>query len=376
MVSADYKPVTAAVVGFLLFMANATAFAEDEGNEAAGNVEARIEAIRNALINHALQSEVRVRGMSWIDESGRLREHTLVTSDLKVRGIRINAYIEKDKPRESIVIDAVAAITSNKNCVPPDARLRRPALLVIDYQPKDGHSAQYPLAQIAKAFEKQVETEFAGRGNWQLQKQSHLSDYAQLVNFGHRQSAPYRIRITIGQSAGAQHDTNASAGIFRPPHGLMRPPRAPELAITISLTETGTNKIVWDESTLLQLPTGAVSMQSRQPEQELKEAITGAVSDWNSKIGTLLKCEPVFFNLSARANGEHLINAGSSAGIRLHDKFVIVDQARFPANVLGEELLQTVMLAEVESVSRGSAKVRIQSSRRATGGGRWVALPL
>lgn len=376
MAFTDYKAATAGLGFIFLALASAASAADVGGNEAAENTEARIEAIRNALLNRALQSEVRVRGMSWVDESGRLREHTLITSDLKVRGIRINAYVENDKPRESVVIDAVAAITSNKTCAAPDARLRRPALLEIDYQPKDAHSAQYQLAQVAKAVEKQVEAAFAGKGPWQLQKQSQLSDYAQLVNFGQRQSAPHRIRITVSQSGEAQHDGNAAAGIFRALAGLIGPPEAPRLALAISLIETATNRTVWNDSALLQLPAAPVSMQNRQPAQELQEAIARAVAEWDSKIGMLMKCEPVFFNLSALADGQHLINAGSAAGIRLHDKFVIVDQTRFPANVLGEELLQTVMLAEVESVSRSSAKIRIQGSRPANSGGRWVALPI
>ena len=376
MAFADYRLAKAGLVGIFLVLASAAATATAGDVDSSESAEVRIEAIRNALINRALQSEVRVRGMSWVDESGRLREHSLITSDLKVRGIRINAYLENEKPRETIVIDTVAAITSSKNCMPPEARLRRPALLSIDYQPKDAQSAQYQLSQIANAFEKQVEAEFSGNGIWQLQKQSQLSEYAQVVNFGHRQSAPYRITITVSESSGAQQDANASMGIFYVIMGLPRPPHSPELALRISLTETGSNRIISNETTPLQLPLTAVQMQSRQPDKELKEAISRVVTVWHSKIETLLKCEPVFFNLSTSANGEHFINAGAAAGIRLHDKFLIVEQTRFPANILGKELLQTIMLGEVGSISRSSANIKIQGSLQATKVGRWVALPL
>jgi hypothetical protein len=373
---ADYKPATAGIAGLLLVLASAAANADASGRAAAETAEARIEAIRNALVDRALQSEVRVRGMSWIDESGRLREHTLISSDLKVRGIRVNAYVENDKPRESVLIDAAAAISGNRNCAPPEARLRRPALVDIDYQPKDGHSGQYQLAQIARAVDKQIENDFSGKGTWQLQKQSHLPVHSQLVNFGDRQSAPYLIRITIRQFRGAQYDTNAAAGIFRLITGLPRAQEAPEVAITMSLSAIGTDRVLWSDSTLLSLPAAEVSMQSRQPEEDLREKIAHVVSNWNTRIETLLKCEPVFFNLSVTAGGEHRINAGAAAGIRMRDKFVIVDQTRFPSNVLGEEMLQAVMLAEVESVSRSSARVRILGSHPAIAGGRWVAMPL
>ena len=112
---ADYKPAITGVACIFLALASAATTASAEGLEPAENVEERIEAIRNALVNRALQSKVHVRGVSWIDESGRLREHTLITSDLKVRGIRINAYVENDKLRESVVIDAAASIASDKN---------------------------------------------------------------------------------------------------------------------------------------------------------------------------------------------------------------------------------------------------------------------
>jgi hypothetical protein len=144
----------------------------------------------------------------------------------------------------------------------------------------------------------------------------------------------------------------------------------------MSLSAIGTDRVLWSDSTLLSLPAAEVSMQSRQPEEDLREKIAHVVSNWNTRIETLLKCEPVFFNLSVTAGGEHRINAGAAAGIRTRDKFVIVDQTRFPSNVLGEEMLQAVMLAEVESVSRSSARVRILGSHPAIAGGRWVAMPL
>ena len=82
--------------------------------------ERRIEALRNALINRALQAPTQIQSAAWIDESGRLQENTRITSDMKVRGIRIEPSPDaQDVTQEKIIIDAANSIISPTQCGAP-----------------------------------------------------------------------------------------------------------------------------------------------------------------------------------------------------------------------------------------------------------------
>lgn len=83
------------------------------------NAEARLEALRNALIDKALKGPTRIRTSAWIDESGVLRENVQIHSDIKLRGIRMLSYLDQNSPEPSpLRVEAEASVSrlAGLNC--------------------------------------------------------------------------------------------------------------------------------------------------------------------------------------------------------------------------------------------------------------------
>ena len=49
----------------------------------------RLEALQHALVSAAMEGQTRVRNAAWVDDSGKLHENTRITSDMKVRNMRV-----------------------------------------------------------------------------------------------------------------------------------------------------------------------------------------------------------------------------------------------------------------------------------------------
>ncbi|MEL0212745.1 MAG: hypothetical protein VW891_19545, partial [Novosphingobium sp.] len=75
-----------------LTLALALSVAPALGQESA---EARLEAAKNAMVEHALSQPTRVHSAAWIDENGVLHEQSRYQSQGEIRGIRLPSYLPK-----------------------------------------------------------------------------------------------------------------------------------------------------------------------------------------------------------------------------------------------------------------------------------------
>jgi len=98
--------------------------------------QSRLEAIQGALVDTALLAPTRVRATAWVDESGTLRENAHITSDVKVRGVRVSSYLEPElAPETKVVVDAVTPLVRADGCTPAAPRYKRVALVHTLLQP-------------------------------------------------------------------------------------------------------------------------------------------------------------------------------------------------------------------------------------------------
>ena len=69
--------------------------------------EEKLTAIKNSLVNLALESEVRLGAAAFIDTAGILHESSTITSDINVSGIRVMSYLrEAGIPQANIDVSA------------------------------------------------------------------------------------------------------------------------------------------------------------------------------------------------------------------------------------------------------------------------------
>lgn len=367
----------AAVFLLLLALACKSALGADGAGNAAASAEQRLEALRHALIDRAMQAPSRIKSSAWIDESGRLQESTRITSEMQVRGIRLMANADaQDVNNEKIMIDAVNALITPGPCTGASAPWRRRATLKIE-KPAAHHGAigADQMAEIIRTTEYFLSETWGGRGAWSLLPASDLNQYEQLVSVGRAVTAPYGITLSVvAAKAGVKPKVIAQtvSALFAP-----ATPVLPDslLTLSINVTESASAQAVWSTAETIPVPGGEVSLQKRLLPDTVSAQIAGVISRWKQQLETVLKCEPVFFNVVRDSDGTLNINAGRGSGIRENDKVLVIDQEQIPRHILEGALDQGVFLAEVESVTSYSSRLRFFPKPPARSTSRWIAIP-
>ena len=213
---------------------------------------ARLEQLRHAMIDQALDAPVHISSNAWLDESGRLRHVSRFFSEVRARAAadliassesaaqaRATAAIAGGEPegkgtsgagqagaaRQSSLVDQPSASGSGSGrdpgaltrtaqspasadpsspaadafeCRPDRSGLRRSAVVRFELVPVDGsrgHSVLHHLQNlIQQAFGRQ-----SGRGGLTVAglDQSGVDSYSRLISATGRQDAPYRIDVRI-----------------------------------------------------------------------------------------------------------------------------------------------------------------------------------
>jgi hypothetical protein len=364
--------------GFFLLIALVCkgAISADSIGSASAHSEQRIEALRNALINRAMQAPTRIKSSAWIDQSGRLQESTRITSDMTVRGIRLVANPDaQDVTDEKIIIDAANSVITPEQCSDANsAWLRRAILKIEQHGSNDGISADH-MAEIVRATNHLFAETWSSKGSWNLLPASDLNHYEQLVRVGRQVSAPYGITVSIVTAKSEPKLKTTSQNLkeaFFPPSPLLPDSM---LILTIILSESASGKTVWSSSAPLHFPATTVSILKRPLPGDISTQLASIISRWKQQVDTKLKCEPIFFNVVNEADGTININAGQASGLRENDKVLVIDQGQVPQHILEGGLDKSVFLAEVESVSNYSSRLRFFSTPPGRNTSRWIAIP-
>ena len=86
------------------------------------SAEQKLEAIKQALVDLAMESEVTLGSAAYIDDQGVLHESTLMSSSNNVRGVRVLSYLEE----AGIPVARVeASMLSDRTCPGARPELRR-----------------------------------------------------------------------------------------------------------------------------------------------------------------------------------------------------------------------------------------------------------
>ncbi len=86
-----------------------------------------LEAIRQALVETTVAAPVRVQSFGWIDSQGRLHEESQFTSDARVRGVRVQAYLEDPAAPSATPSAATHQVTVDLESLPTGLGRRAPS---------------------------------------------------------------------------------------------------------------------------------------------------------------------------------------------------------------------------------------------------------
>jgi hypothetical protein len=363
----------------------------------------KLDAIRQSLVEAALDSPTKVQSTTWIDANGSLRESSSFKNGMKVRGVKVLAY-DRDEagqakaqlqisPASSSVSEqsrqsqggawqklsslfSLGAEQFRKNwttnstiaassddaltdtvtrCDPAINSRQLRHLINFEMQmDRDVHPA------FAQAFSPIVQRSWlsptsATKTNWKMipgQQEPTMSDrmtaYEAALVSAPSGNAPWIARLYVRTTLLASPERG----------GLIETMRAGPIAtLTLEVSPKEEPGLRYQESTTVAFEVDSLAWRPSRLSLASEQAIRQQVDDWGKKLVQWLSCEDVKPTVTAVNQQTISINAGAVVGVKKGDEWLIADSRNFPSQLLGKEGAPQTLLARVEAVSPYDSKL-------------------
>ena len=381
------------------------------------SAEEKLEAIKQALVDLAMESEVTLGSAAYIDSQGVLHESALMSSNSQVRGVRVLSYLEE----AGIPVARVeASMLSDRTCPGARPELRREALLRTGHRGVNKRLGDHYLSEVATLSKEVVMSAPSGSTAWTARPEvRYSSNYDNLVSGGSSERIPYRFDVTISEHNPAAVDRHqvfdvidygasmgkaaldfafgysewtGMAGAFwgvmpmldegsssgtsvfplRKAVGYYSLSMLPAYARSVApwpsanldyelvIVDRKREMPLWRKTLTLSYPRLPKGFTKSDMPPEFRHQIMLATEQMMAEATASMTCTAQYYHLS-NADGERgvaTINAGSLAGVRLGDQFLLSSDPNILNAAVNAAALSSLALARVESVNRHTAVLK------------------
>jgi len=376
----------------------------------------RLETLRNALIDQALDAPVQISSNAWLDESGRLRHVSRFFSEVRARAAadliassesaaeaRATAVVaasDRPPPASSSPAELPVLKVEGPDCRQDRTGLLRAASLRFDVSPSDGRRGNAVLHDLQSLIQESLARE-SGRGGLTITTldQTGGDSYSRLITFTGQHDSPYRIVVSIhsplvetepqgrGVQPGQTYIALSLAGARRTLAELEQPatPAMPDrqVEVELALVEVSGERTLLRHRLPIFIPGSSPTHNYPRLPDSTASGIRLAVLGWWSEAVSQLRCEPILVQANPVGASVVSIPVGGRAGIRIGDRWMIADRAKIPARVLEQGSIDRIMMAEVIAVGQFRSTLRLTTESAASPvrpglerGVPWFATPL
>lgn len=358
--------------------------------------EARLEAAKNAMVDHALSQPTRVHSAAWIDENGVLHEQSRYQSRGEIRGIRLPSYLPKVQDEHPETAPASSMLAESPEAEPQDALpssescalipgLAQVAVLDVQGLTPAGNPAAGYARQLEKETRRLLLRRFEGADRWRLaprhESASLRSEYERAVYEGPRNRRPLQLTLSLAVRQSEQRPRwwNLSAKALEPLRENFGPFRrqtqALELDLELRLSAPGNPTFLWVGYDSVRL-----AARDSQWSPKVLPADVGAIyarlNQWFDALEARQSCEAPRYAVNGMIRGQFVISGGRQAGLKPGDKLILADGLRTPADVLALGVDATMVLAEVRWIEEEEAGLTLVSGEVPRSTEQLVAIPL
>lgn len=350
--------------------------------QAPASAEQQADAVRRALLEKTLQGPVKVMSHAWIDEQGRLHENTQYNSGMKVRGVRVNAYLQGEEgPVAHIDVQSEEADTHGKqqSCREHAVGWRRPTLV----RTAVGQGFVAPEQSMAHALLADLSSDLQ---RWQTEAWTPTqpvwrasSRYESLLVGAAPAPAQWVLELGLSpvrQRAATQAPTASVRTAFEG-WGVLpsQEPWLMRLDLRWMDVQDSRRQRQWSVDVVVR-PESPV-LVAGQAMALMREALQRPLKQWLNELEDALACEPVVAAVTGSGDGLAL-SLGKDSGIQAGDRVLLMDRSQVPERVLEPRALQGMGMAQVVAVDHGQARLQWLTGARPQGNGvnNWVAVPV
>ena len=351
----------------------------------------RLEALQHALVAAAMDSQTRVRTAAWVDGSGKLHENTRITSDMKVRGVRVQSYVNaEDGPSAAIVAESRGATPSEEICKANVQRYRREATLETALRISTSGADRYQWAMLMDQTRARLVSRATTNRLWQLSTPVNMpaTTYDRMLTGAVPDITPYHMVIEL-LPAGAlaiepirpkQTLRQKSVQMVKTVANYMtdEPRRSDPIpfVMRLSVLERSSQRVLWQDAVPLFFPERELVTTSQPLPPGLLSELDRVLDGWLQSMDNNFSCRPQQFNVLQEIPSGWVINGGQVAGLSAGDQLLLMNREHLPARILEPDSAQHLALVEVVSVAAGRATVRkLAGPASIARSGDWVATP-
>jgi hypothetical protein len=351
----------------------------------------RLEALQHALVGAAMEGQTRVRNAAWVDSTGKLHENTRITSDMKVRNVRVLNYLTvEDGVSAAIVAESRGVTPDAEVCKANQQRYRREATLDAAVRIATSGAERTHW----QAFADQARARFAARssasGKWlllasqppaQSMYDAHLTGFVPDV-------APYQMMIELLPAGAlgiepvrpkAEGGEQLRQSLKTARDYLLDEPKRSEpvaFVLRLSVVERINRRLLWQDAVPLFFPEREITTTAQPLPVGLLTELDQVVARWQQRLDADFGCRPQSFNVVQSNPNGWVINGGQAAGLAVGDQLLLMNREQVPARILEPDSGEHLALVEVTSVAQGRAVVRkLAGSAQVVRSGDWVATP-
>ena len=319
------------------------------------SAEDRLEAIRQSLVQRAMEGPTEVRSAAFIDGSGVLREASSFVTGMEVRGIRVLAY---GRDMDEVRMDSKPL---------PLGGCKTPAKLAawhhmawqLSYSAHMPVAYQFEAQQLAQQIKHQAFRLSQQSNLWRLSDRKNPADnYEQLLVSQGEQHIPWQLKISIAPSM--------AAGL---PHVS-----AYDVRWELSAKGQGTSLFVGEQKINIDQPR-QVPTSSRPLTPVVLAEVQAAVHGFVQGMERELSCRVPQFDVVKVRSDAVRIAGGAASGLKVGTQMVLTDRQQLPSRALEPKAFDSLALAEVVAVSDYYAELKMKTANKMAGNANWVAIP-
>ena len=371
----------------------------------------RLDAIRQSLIDASLQTPTRVQTTTWIDSQGSLRESSSFKNGMEVKGVRVLAYDRDEtgqpkarlqyptpvtqpplqRPEPNIVKGALQKINKAINKVTdiakeitPKAKLAEAPVCKIKVGEKLRHVMSLDIQADASSntvflssFFPLIQTHWVGHinsmGGWRMvntlpspSMSNNMTRYERALIGNRPDQLPWSAQLHVKTEP---LEASGMAGL--------RGEKGSNFLVHMRLHVTGADgqNVAYEDSTSLGLEMEISAWSAPRLNINSMTALQNELLTMRSQAEEWLACQSVQPMVTAVASKQVEINAGSLAGVKKGDEWLVANPVRFPAELMGKEGAPQTLLAKVQSVTPFNSQLVVLAGPAQLAQAEWRAWP-
>jgi hypothetical protein len=347
--------------------------------------ELQLQAIRQAVLEAALEKPTKVSSAAWIDGQGRLQETAHFQTDAQIRGVKVLAYTEEGEQNPVAKIELqdlpwavkVAKTAPGETCPPAPQVWRQHQTLITELAPGFKGPERYAAEALLKQAGLSWQQSSTQSGYWNTEVASAVQQQTYQRHWlGQGESWPgWQVKVellpvrTIESRASMQSVVSWVTG-HAPRRWTVRVSMAYQTSPHLS------PEPIWTRQVEIDAPDADAGMHPNLWVKQNMSSLGRLFDAWIQEDLGATACEPVRFSVSRQGSQSWVMDAGAGSGLKAGDRVLIVNSSKVPGRMLEPGNSHHMAIAEVVRMGRRQSVLKPLAGLPPPGPGIWVALPL